>query len=221
MLYTVSPGRIESVNIENNLIVSVDVRPSVNTLYSDGVSTKRPLISNVPILFPSGGGGIMSFPVSVGDPILIAFCREDIQSFLYDGVDGDPETLRRFSQTDAIAIPCMYPFDESLGISPDDVNIKFKDSNITITKDGDISIFSSGNFLVEASGGVSIKNGEVELIQFIEDLCGELSGTTVTIPPMSFKTDDGASGPVTPLILPIDNKSAIESLRDLIAQLKA
>jgi len=221
MLYTISPGRIVSLNIENDKIVSVNVRPSVNTIYTDGVSTKRPIIENVPVVFPSGGGGILSFPLKVNDPILIGFCREDIQAWLYEGDDGDPDTMRRFSQTDSVAIPCLAPFNESLGVSDTDVVLKFEGSSLTITPDGDISFIANRNYLVEVSGGVSIKNGSVELIAFLEDLCSELASTTVTIPAKSITTDDGASGPNIPLILPIDNKTSIESLGSLIAKLKA
>jgi len=157
-LYTNSIGEIVAVNITGNSISSVDVRPSVNRLYNDGEERLKPVIHNVPVVFPSGGGGIISFPLSVGDTVLLVFGREDISNFLKDKRLGRPATQRKFSINDAIAIPCLTPFSDTLNPSKDKVELKYKGSVVSIDNEGNVEVKSQSKVSVDAIGEVRVKS---------------------------------------------------------------
>lgn len=159
-LYTSSVGEVVEVNYEGDSIKSVDVRPSVNRLYIDGEERQKPVIFNVPVLFPSGGGAIISFPIQVGDTVLLVFGKEDIQNFLKDKAPKAPATLRKFSYNDAIAIPCLTPFTENLQPSKDALEIKFKGASIRIDKDGNVVVSSPKDVIVKDALNVSVTASE-------------------------------------------------------------
>jgi hypothetical protein len=155
-LYTSSVGEVVLVNYEGDSIKSVDVRPSINRLYIDGEERQKPVIFNVPLLFPSGGGGIISFPIQVGDTVLLVFGKEDIQEFLKDKSPRAPNTLRKFSYNDAIAIPCLTPFVDNLQPSKDAVEIKYKGASVKIDVDGNVVVSSTKDVIVKSAVNVSV-----------------------------------------------------------------
>lgn len=159
-LYTSSVGEVVEVNYEGEFIKSVDIRPSINRLYIDGEERQKPIIFNVPLLYPSGGGGIISFPIQVGDTVLLVFGKEDIQNFLKDRAPKAPATLRKFSYNDAIAIPCLTPFTDNLQPSKDALEIKYKGASIKIDKDGNVVVSSPKDVIVKGALNVSVTASE-------------------------------------------------------------
>lgn len=153
MVYTVSVARIYNINYDKDgYIESLDVVPQVQNRYSDGVITDRTVIFKVPVLFPSSSQGILSFPLQVKDPVLLAFSKEDVESYLDTGKYGPPKSFRKFDQSDAIAIPCVFPDGESPGIDSTNVVLKFKDASIVITPEGSIVITAPGDATVDVGG---------------------------------------------------------------------
>jgi len=212
-LYTNSVGEIVAINGTNS-ITSVDVRPSVNRLYNDGEERQKPIIYNVPVVFPSGGGGIVSFPLRVGDTVLLIFGREDISNFLKDKRLGRPATQRKFSINDAIAIPCLNPFNDSLKPSKDSVEIKYKGSVVRIDSDGNVEVNSQSKVSVDAIGEVKVKSPTLVLdcpevsirgsLSVSGDISTEGDLSTPTIPSLNthkhglIQTGTSLSGEPTP-----------------------
>ena len=212
-LYTNSVGEIVAINGTNS-ITSVDVRPSVNRLYNDGEERQKPTIYNVPVVFPSGGGGIISFPLKVGDTVLLIFGREDISNFLKDKRLGRPATQRKFSINDAIAIPCLNPFNDSLKPSKDSVEIKYKGSVVRIDSDGNVEVNSQSKVSVDATGEVKVKSPTLVLdcpevsirgsLSVSGDISTEGDLSTPTIPSLNthkhglIQTGTSLSGEPTP-----------------------
>ena len=60
-LYTSMPGTVVSYDATNR---RADVRGSLDVVLADGTQVERPVISNVPVLFPGGANFI--FTLSVG-----------------------------------------------------------------------------------------------------------------------------------------------------------
>lgn len=223
MVYTISIGRVISLRKDSNGdIKSVDVVPQIHRKNLDGHSIERPTLYNLPILFPASSSGILSFPIKEFDPVLIAFCGEDIQRFLSNGREGPAATQRKFSETDAIAIPCLFPFNENPGIDPENVVLKFNDSHFLIKPNGDVEVNSTGDFnlnvegnaelsssgstSINASGGLELKGKSEELISLV----AELAGLAAAISPTS-----GSSAGSPP-----SNASAINSLKSRIESMK-
>lgn len=224
-LHTATPARVVGVVIIDGRIKRVHVKPQIRSLYSDGVIMDRPIIKNVPLQFPSGGGAYQAFPVKVGDPVLLIFTEDVIEDWLEDGKEQTPHVIRRFSINDCFAIPGAFPFTESPGCYPDKYELKYNQTSVVIEESGNITIDSSaevsvisrentshqsfGNYTVEsngvysvdASGGVSISKGGEDLVETIRKLSEEVSKIKV-------------SG------TPIENKAQIEAITAAIAAFK-
>lgn len=154
-LYTSCPAEVIKVNIVGEYIESVDVVPSVARVYVDGLIKNRPPIYKVPLVYQSGGGGLLSFPVAIGDTVLLHFMMDDNESFLSDSTPV-PNSLRQFNYNDAVATPCLYPFSKNLQPSSDKVELKFRGSSISIDQEGNIVIDGAENVTVSNSTNVSI-----------------------------------------------------------------
>ena len=68
-----------------------------------------PIIANVPVVFPSGGGYSLLFPLESGEPVLLAFAQRGIREFKKRHQRAAPEASSFFSEKDAIAIAGFGP----------------------------------------------------------------------------------------------------------------
>lgn len=214
-LNTCVPAYITEVVTEGDYIKWVSVRIVNHKAYKNGEVFKRQEITNVPLLFPSSSEGIMSYPVKTGDPVLLMFSQEDIDKFLHDGlVDESPNTFRRFSMTDAVAIPCIHPTNSSIKAHKDNFEIVFNEFKLSVSPSGKTSIETNSDITIDAENAtesytgtytvdspkVSIGNDTVDIVSYLSDLTEEISNITV----------GGA---------PIDNKAAFLTLKEQIDSL--
>ena len=163
MLYTSLPARIIKVNYQGDSIESVNVIPTIARKYADGEVRNRPIIYRVPVVFQSGGGGLLSFPLAVDDTVLLVFSGDDHDNFL-QGISQIPTTRRQFGYTDAIAIPCLYPFNSNLQPSKNKVELKYKGSSISIDGEGNILIDKADNVTISNATTVNIvSSSEINL----------------------------------------------------------
>ena len=176
-LYTSSIAEVTNVQTLAEGILAVDVVPYNARVYNTGQIVKKPTIYTVPLVFPSGGGGVLSFPIQVGDPVLLMFTKEDNDGYLAGNGSEVPKTNRKFSYNDAIAIPCVYPFQNNLQPSKDDVELKFKSSSIKIDKDGNVAVSSVGKVTIEAASEVDINVTTVNLNADVVNCTGSLNVT--------------------------------------------
>lgn len=105
-LHTAIPAVVESYDAAKQTITA---RPSLKRKYSDNSVIERPLIPNVPVAFPRGGGASMTFPLKKGDSVLLVFAMRSLDVWKNKGGVVDPQDGRKFHITDAIAIPGGYP----------------------------------------------------------------------------------------------------------------
>ncbi len=223
-LKTSIPCEIVEINLLNgeDLIESVSIKPVTDRLYSDGLIVESEVITNVPLLFPSNSKGTLSYPVSVGDYVVALFSQADIQKWLATGKRGVPQTFRKFSLTDAVAIPCIHPTNSDIKAHKDNFQITFNDFKLSVKPSGETSIETSTSVSTNAqnliqstterytvdssitevtSDTVTIGNGSVDIVQYLSDLTDEISNITV-----------GGT--------PIDNKDKFTELKALIDELK-
>lgn len=69
------------------------------------VGIAPPVFPDVPIMFPAGGGYRITFPVSVGDQVLLVFPERSIREWRIGGSSGMPKSEVRHGLNGAIAIP--------------------------------------------------------------------------------------------------------------------
>ncbi|QDP64743.1 MAG: putative spike protein [Prokaryotic dsDNA virus sp.] len=215
-LNTCVPAYITEVVTEGDYIKWVSVRIVNHKAYKNGEVFKRQEITNVPVMFPSSSEGIVSFPLKVDDPVMLMFAQEDIDKFLHDGTkDESPQTFRKFSLTDAVAIPCIHPTSSSIKAHKDNFQVTFKDFKLSVTPSGETSLTTKDNVVIDAKSSVQsyreaysvdtnkviIGNSTVDIVSYLSDLTDEISKITV-----------GGT--------PIDNKAAFETLKSLIDTIK-
>ena len=69
------------------------------------VGLRPPVFVNVPLMFPAGGGYRITFPVSVGDQVLLMFTERSIREWKLNGGEGTPKSGVRHGLNGGIAIP--------------------------------------------------------------------------------------------------------------------
>ncbi len=107
----------------------VDVQPVHKRAYLDeeGNRTpeKQPVIPSVPLVYPGGGGFVVTWPMAVGDEVLLVFSDDSLDKYLQTGggSDIDPADDRRHHLTDAVAIAGVGKLSASTSVSTTAVEI--------------------------------------------------------------------------------------------------
>lgn len=73
-----------------------------------GPTGPLPVLAEVPVMFPRGGGASMTWPLAKGDHVLLVFCARAIGQWFHGGRTGAPDSPRHHALTDAIAIPGLF-----------------------------------------------------------------------------------------------------------------
>jgi phage baseplate assembly protein gpV len=103
-VWTAMPGIITKVNLAHQ---TVEVQPAIQAQqsYPDGTSkhVTLPIVPDVPIMFPSGGGYTLTFPVAVGDHCLLHFASRCIDGWWDTGKVQPAMDKRMHDLSDAFA----------------------------------------------------------------------------------------------------------------------
>lgn len=83
-------------------------------------AVQLPVISAVPVVFPGAGGFRLTFPVEVGDSVLLVFSDYSLDRWLKEGGAVDPIDERTHNLSDAICIPGLRDFGHPLTSAPTD-----------------------------------------------------------------------------------------------------
>ena len=157
-VHSALPAKIISYDADKQ---EAAVQPLINRLYHDDDSEIQPTIAAVPVIFPSAATGSLTFPIGVGDIVLLIFSEQSLDNWLFsDGkASVDPEDHRRFHYSDAIAIPGLYPFKKAPGGSNTDVVLRFNigtasENKISLKPNGDIDIDTPTNYTINAASMV-------------------------------------------------------------------
>lgn len=170
-IFTGLPATVTDVSsYEDQNIISV--RPVIDMQHSDGQVSECPEIFNVPVINPSAGGGILSFPVVVGDTVWLEFSMRNIEKWLEGGGESVTEpTMRMHDMSDAVAVVGVYTKNNHLSPDPKDVLLKFKDNSIRLKDDGNIEIITKSKY--------SVNNDTEELIAVLSEAIDAIANTTV------------------------------------------
>ena len=146
-LHTSMPGIVESFDPITQL---ASIQPAIRRIFvmRDGdkeilTPTDLPLLINVPIIFPRGGGFSLTFPVAKGDECLLNFCERSIDNWHETGTVKIPGAKRFHSLSDAVAFVGLSSVPNKIeNYSATDVQLKQDngDAVITIKADGDIDL---------------------------------------------------------------------------------
>ncbi len=139
------PGIIEKVNLRE---MTCEVQPSIQMVQFDRNGEVKfvdlPLLVDVPLVYPQGGFGILTFPVKAGDECLVMFADRCIDAWWQSGgVQGQIE-FRQHDLSDGFAQVGVRSQPRVLNPPPDAENVQLRSedgkNHITMTPDGIIAI---------------------------------------------------------------------------------
>lgn len=133
---TSMPGIVESYDSATQ---TAEVTVAMKRIKVDGSVIDAIKLPNVRVQFQKTSETSVTYPLKKGDEVLLVFNERDIDAWRATGSVGAPQTNRRFSLTDVVAIP-GYVSDGNVATfdtgDEDNFVIKFKDIKIVITSDG-------------------------------------------------------------------------------------
>lgn len=103
-IWTALPGIITKVD-HTKMIVEVQPAIQARQALPNGAVNlvSLPVVPDVPIIFPSGGGYTLTFPVKAGDHCLLHFASRNIDGWYRDGTVSAPLDNRMHDLSDAFA----------------------------------------------------------------------------------------------------------------------
>lgn len=175
LIWTAIPGIIQSVNLTQMTCV---VQPAIQAVVYDqnnnASNVNLPLLLDVPIVFPGNNKFTITFPLVIGDEVLVVFSSRCIdnwwQSGAYNtttGINPVPQAeMRMHDLSDGFAIPGPKSLQNVVpSISSTDLQIRNAagSSYISITSEGNVKITAptitfTGNLNVT---GAIVATGEV------------------------------------------------------------
>ncbi|MGD8707103.1 MAG: Gp138 family membrane-puncturing spike protein [Nitrosopumilaceae archaeon] len=166
-IHTCLPGKITRYDADKRKAV---VKPLVKIKNKNGAIIEVPAISEVPVICPGGSNFSLTWDIKNGDGCLILFAETGIGNYLNSsGQVVEADDMSRFSLTDAICIPGLFPFSsvpDSNVIIESTLNSKLKIENktenlntllqdlITAIKD----ITTTGGYSVNPASQLSLTN---------------------------------------------------------------
>ena len=153
-IWTATPAIVQAVNLAAQ---TLSVQPAIQGTLSNPDGTTQtvnlPLLVDVPIVWPRAGGFALTFPIAVGDEVLVVFGARCIDSWWQSGSVGAPAEARMHDLSDGFAIlaPTSQP-KKLIGVS--NANVQLRDEAGTtfleITPDGKARLVAASQIDIEA-----------------------------------------------------------------------
>lgn len=197
------PGVIESFDPGS---VTVSVRPAIKG-YDGGTEDdgwiELPLLVDVPVIFPRGGGCTLTFPVKAGDECLLIFGDRCIDFWWQNGGIQKPVDLRMHDLSDAFAIVGPQSQAHKIsGISTSAAQLRTDDGAafIEVAAGHAITVKTPGKLTASADGGTEITsptivlNGNVTINGNLSQGMGASGGSATMRGPVTVTNDVTAGG---------------------------
>jgi hypothetical protein len=164
-LWSAMPGIVQSVDFTK---MTCSVQPSIQGTVEneDGTSqsVNLPLLTDVPIVFPSAGGFTLTLPLAVNDEVLVVFASRCIDAWWQSGGIQRPMETRMHDLSDGFAIPGPHSQPRVLsGISSTGAQLRNNagTSYIEIAADGKIKLIAPAEIditapLVKVTGNLTV-----------------------------------------------------------------
>lgn len=140
-LYTTLPAAVTKVGVKGDSTV-IDAQPLISRVSSEGYVDDEPILENVPVQWPEGGGFRITCPIEVGDTVLLHFAMRGAMEFKNsEGKEPVSSQAKRLhSLPDAFAVPTKLTYSSGKVIDPDALSIGSDSMEIRITKEGTIEL---------------------------------------------------------------------------------
>ncbi len=163
-LWCCLPGLIEKVDFQK---MTCEVQPSIRMVQFDTKGGRKfvdlPLLVDVPLVYPQGGFGLLTFPVKKGDECLVVFSDRCIDAWWQNGgVQGQIE-FRQHDLSDGFAIVGVRSQPRVLTPPPDPENVQLRSedgkTHVSMKPDGTVAMINekgtinlrpSGTFVIDS-----------------------------------------------------------------------
>ncbi|HGF0124876.1 TPA: Gp138 family membrane-puncturing spike protein [Klebsiella variicola] len=161
------PGIIQSFDPD---AVTAVIQPAIKGVEHDAsgaeVSVNLPLLVDVPVVFPRGGGCTLTFPVKEGDECLVIFADRCIDFWWQSGGIQEPVDGRMHDLSDAFCIVGPQSQAKKIsGISTSAVELRSDDGSVKLSLNpasGAISGTAPGGF--NLNGLKILPDGRLQLV---------------------------------------------------------
>ncbi|HIE8707451.1 TPA: Gp138 family membrane-puncturing spike protein [Klebsiella pneumoniae] len=198
------PGIIQSFDPD---AVTAVVQPAIKGAEQDEsgaeLSVNLPLLVDVPVIFPRGGGCTLTFPVKAGDECLVIFADRCIDFWWQSGGIQEPVDERMHDLSDAFCIVGPQSQAKKIGgISTTSAQLRTDDGSafIEVAAGHDVTVKTSGKLTASADGGTEITspeiilNGNVTINGNLSQGMGESGGSATMHGPVTVTNDVTAGG---------------------------
>lgn len=158
--WTASPAEVISYDSSTKRIKARIIPVEDDEL---GNQKEYPILTNVPVMFPSGGGFTMLAPIGSGDTVLLVFCRRGISNFKSDFTSA-AESGGVMQVDSAIAIPCFG----SLSVSPSSgLSLQKNDGSVKVeVLDSDVEVTTGGTKRMAVKANGDVEFGDTPTVKY-------------------------------------------------------
>ncbi|MGU3521591.1 Gp138 family membrane-puncturing spike protein [Enterobacteriaceae bacterium C23F] len=161
------PGIVQSFNPD---AITAVVQPAIRSVETDNdgnrITKNYPLLVDVPVVFPRGGGCTLTFPVKAGDECLVIFADRCIDFWWQSGGVQEPVDDRVHDLSDAFCIVGPQSQAQKIGgISTSAVELRSDDGETKLSlnpSSGAITGTAPGGF--DLNGLKILPDGRLQLV---------------------------------------------------------
>lgn len=152
-IWTALPGIFQSFDPE---ALTASVQPAIRGEVTGETGAARavdmPLLVDVPVVFPHGGGYSLTFPIRQGDECLVVFASRCIDAWWQSGGIQSPAEARMHDLSDGFAIPGPWSQAAKIGgVSASAVQLRSDDGASCVEITGQaVNIKSPGKIVLDA-----------------------------------------------------------------------
>lgn len=185
-IHTNQPGIIVSFDpVKQTAVVQPAIQARVRLPDGTHVFRKLPLVLDVPVAFPGGGGATMTFPIKAGDECLLSHTHRDLSAWWQQGGVQPPLELRMHDLSDAVCQVGIRSQARRIhgGVSTQHAQFRSDTGDVNIELDNSANVVR-----VHAAGAVEINapvtriSGKLEVMGDITLLNGSIDVGTHTHP---------------------------------------
>lgn len=160
-------GKIDSYDKDTQ---SCTIKIQVKRKISDTESKEYPLLVDCPVFVYQGGGAYIDMPIQKGDYCLVLFNDRDLDIFIADENFAEPNTNRKHSLSDGIALIGINSFQNPLDLDGNKFRIITNDYVFEIyTKTKEVKIYNdNGKINLTADGKIIFNEGTDYAVRYNE-----------------------------------------------------
>lgn len=142
---------------------AADVQPAILVERPGEQPKPGPMLLNVPVLFPGGGGFRLAFPLREGDEVLVICSQRSLDRWKATGGVVEAGDRRQFALSDAVAIPGLIAPGVSEPVG-DAAILEGPAASVTMALDGGLELLNGGGQITMSAAGVIEMNGHLKVL---------------------------------------------------------